>query len=78
MGLALLHAHLLSAAGGTHRVEIHLSKAVPEGVQALLSTLIAIAMLLAALLVLVGTRGKHPGWVGLLGVGVLSLLGRAT
>ena len=51
---------------------------VPEGVQALLSTLIAIAMLLAALLVLVGTRGKHPGWVGLLGVGVLAWLGRAT
>lgn len=29
------------------------------------------AMLASSLLVLVGTRGRHPGWVGLLAVGLL-------
>lgn len=28
-------------------------------------------MVAAALLVLVGTRGRHPGWIGLLAVGLL-------
>jgi branched-subunit amino acid ABC-type transport system permease component len=36
---------------------------------------IAITMLAGALLVLIGTKGKHPGWVGLLVVAVLSFLG---
>lgn len=35
---------------------------------------IAIAMFASSLLVLVGTRGKHPGWVGLLCVAVLAWL----
>ena len=33
------------------------------------------AMLASSLLVLVGTKGKHLGWVGLLGVAVLASLG---
>jgi hypothetical protein len=37
---------------------------------------IGLAMLAASFLVLVGTKGKHPGWVGLLGVAVLALLGQ--
>jgi hypothetical protein len=37
---------------------------------------IGVTMLAASLLVLVGTKGKHPGWVGLLGVAVLALLGQ--
>lgn len=36
---------------------------------------IALSMLGGSLLVLVGTRGRHPGWVGLLGVAVLIWLG---
>ena len=36
---------------------------------------IAAAMLTSSLLVLVGTRGKHLGWVGLLGVAILVALG---
>lgn len=34
----------------------------------------AIASGLAAALVLTGTRGRHPGWIGLLGVTILILL----
>lgn len=36
---------------------------------------IAVSMLGGSLLVLVGTRGRHPGWIGLLGVAVLVWLG---
>jgi hypothetical protein len=36
---------------------------------------IVIAMLLGALLVLIGTRAKHPGWLGLITVAALTLLG---
>lgn len=32
---------------------------------------IVVSMLVSALLVLVGTKGMHPGWVGLLGVSIL-------
>lgn len=38
---------------------------------------IATAMLSGSVLVFVGTRARHPGWVGLLGVAVLAWLGRA-
>jgi hypothetical protein len=33
---------------------------------------IVFACLAGALLVLVGTKGRHPGWVGLLGVAALT------
>ena len=36
---------------------------------------IAAAMLVSAAFVFVGTKGRHPGWVGLLGVAVLVLMG---
>lgn len=35
---------------------------------------VVVAMATGALLVLVGTRGRHPGWIGLLGVAALTLL----
>ena len=38
---------------------------------------IVFAFLAGALLVLVGTKGKHPGWVGLLGVAALTWFARA-
>ena len=38
---------------------------------------IATSMLCSAVLVFVGTKAKHPGWAGLLGVAVLIWLGRA-
>ncbi len=36
---------------------------------------ITVSMLAGSALVLVGTRARHPGWVGLLGVAVLVWLG---
>jgi hypothetical protein len=36
---------------------------------------IAAAMAAGSLLVLAGTRGRHPGWIALLGVAVLTWLG---
>lgn len=36
---------------------------------------VALAMTVASALVYFGTRGKHLGWVGLLGVAVLTVLG---
>jgi hypothetical protein len=36
---------------------------------------IAAAMLVSAAFVFAATKGKHPGWVGLLGVAVLVLMG---
>ena len=40
----------------------------------LLSQAIVTALLASSVLVFVGTKGKHPGWVGLLGVAVLAWL----
>jgi hypothetical protein len=37
---------------------------------------IAISMLAGSLLVLIATKARHPGWIGLLGVAVLVWLGR--
>lgn len=40
-----------------------------------LTAAIVAAMSASAALVLVGTRGKHPGWVGLSGVALLTWMG---
>lgn len=42
---------------------------------ALIESAIIVAMLAGSLFVLIGTRGKHPGWIGLLGIAVLVWLG---
>ena len=42
---------------------------------ALVEWALAVTMFFAALLVFVGTQGKHVGWVGLLGVSALIYLG---
>lgn len=39
---------------------------------------IVVAMLASSLLVLVGTKARHQGWVGLLGVAVLTWFGQNT
>ncbi|MBB3114777.1 hypothetical protein FHS18_006937 [Paenibacillus phyllosphaerae] len=36
---------------------------------------VAASMLVGAVLILIGTKAKHPGWVGLLGVAVLVWFG---
>ncbi|UII76245.1 hypothetical protein LV716_00150 [Flagellimonas sp. HMM57] len=38
-------------------------------------TSIAIAMVSSSILVFIGTKAKHPGWIVLLGIGILTLLG---
>lgn len=43
--------------------------------QACVAGTIAAAMLLSSILVLWGTRGRHPGWAGLLGVAILIAAG---
>lgn len=39
---------------------------------------VAVALLASSALVLVGTRGRHPGWLGLLVAGVLVVAGMVT
>ncbi|MEP7361512.1 MAG: hypothetical protein ABI744_08030 [Chloroflexota bacterium] len=43
--------------------------------QSVIALLVVASMAVSSLLVLVGTKGGHPGWVGLLGVAVLVALG---
>jgi hypothetical protein len=42
-----------------------------------IATMTMAAMLASSALVLLATKGRHPGWVGLLGVAVLLLIGMA-
>jgi hypothetical protein len=49
--------------------------AEPGSVPRAVGLAIALAMLASSILVLVGTRGRHPGWLGLLGVAVLTVIG---
>jgi hypothetical protein len=49
---------------------------LPVPAQAFLLAALVVAMSICALLVFVGTQARHPGWVGLLGVAVLTWLGR--
>jgi hypothetical protein len=39
---------------------------------------VAVSMLVGSAFVAGGTKGRHPGWIGLLGVAVLVWLGRTT
>ena len=43
--------------------------------QSLVAEAIVVSMLASSILVLVGTKGKHLGWVGLLGVAILTAIG---
>lgn len=52
-------------------------ESAPPNTQGFVSRAISISMLVGAALVFVGTKAKHPGWVGLLGVAVLAWLGHA-
>jgi hypothetical protein len=45
-----------------------------ESVKVLLENSIVYAMLASAAIVFIGTKGKHPGWIGLLGVAILTWL----
>jgi branched-subunit amino acid ABC-type transport system permease component len=54
-----------------------LGQVAPSVSHSIVVNAIVIAMSASAVLVFVGTRARHPGWVGLLGVAVLTWLGRA-
>ncbi len=55
---------------------VWLSQNSVENMQSLLiERAISISMSLGSILVLIGTRGKHPGWIGLLLVAALSWFG---
>lgn len=41
------------------------------GLDEFISRTSIVAMLIASVLVLYGTKAKHPGWIGLLGVAIL-------
>jgi hypothetical protein len=48
----------------------------PASGSAAIGHAIEMSMLIGSVLVLIATRGRHPGWIGLLGVAVLVWLGR--
>jgi hypothetical protein len=45
--------------------------ATEPSLQALVENAVTLAFLSGSFLVLIGTKGRHPGWVGLLGVAAL-------
>lgn len=54
------------------------ARPVPPDLRQVLLLAIGVAMFVASLLVLFGTRGRHPGWVAMLLVATLILLGNVT
>lgn len=46
-----------------------------SSLQALVENSIILAFLGGSFLVLIGTKGRHPGWIGLLGVAALAWFG---
>jgi hypothetical protein len=70
--------HIVTVFGwGIAAILLWLAQAPPSSAHAFVANAIVISTLLAALLVLVGTRARHPGWAGLLGVAALTWLGVA-
>ena len=51
------------------------SPGTESALRALVANTIALAFLGGSLLVLIGTKGRHPGWIGLLGVAALAWFG---
>lgn len=70
--------HVLTVFGwGMAAILVWLSRAASSRIDvAVIGHAIEMSMLLGSALVLIATKGRHPGWVGLLGVAVLVWLGR--
>ncbi len=62
--------HLASVLGWA--IAFVLIYAASAAVPALLITALVVACTASGILVLVGTRGKHPGWIALLGAALLA------
>lgn len=70
--------HLTSALGwGLAALLILVAVAPDPSSYALQVRIIAVATLAGSLLVLYATRGRHPGWIGLLVAAVLAWLGQS-
>jgi hypothetical protein len=71
--------HVLTVFGlGMAAILLRLASSARTAEHDFIAQAIAVSMLGGSLLVLVGTRGRHPGWVGLLGVALLVWLGLRT
>ncbi len=66
--------HLVSVMGIAFGVILIQASRFPDQVSQFVLLTIAATMLLGAFLVLFATKGRHPGWVGLLGVAVLTFM----
>jgi hypothetical protein len=71
--------HVLTVLGwGMAAILVQLAQPAAHGVaEELIEQVIAVSMFVGSVLVLVATKGRHPGWIGLLGVATLVWLGRA-
>lgn len=68
--------HVLTVFGlGLAAMLLRLASSTRTAENDFIAQTIAVSMLGGSLLVLAGTRGRHPGWVGLLGVAGLVWLG---
>jgi hypothetical protein len=70
--------HVLTVLGwGMAAILVWLAQPASHSVVAgFIEQTIAVSMLAGSVLVLIATRGRHPGWIGLLGVAALVWLGR--
>jgi hypothetical protein len=70
--------HVLTVFGwGMAAILVWMSRSASGSIDhAVIAHAIEMSMLIGSALVLVATKGRHPGWVGLLGVAVLVWIGR--
>jgi hypothetical protein len=67
--------HVVSVLGwALAAILLHLSNEVVSPLTSWLALCLLLAFVGSSALVLVGTRGRHPGWIGLLAVAVLIAL----
>ena len=69
--------HVLTVFGWSFAAMLFLLSSQPSAgtVRDSLLSVIAVAMLFGSMLVFYGTKARHPGWLGLLGVATLTWLG---
>jgi hypothetical protein len=68
--------HVLTVFGwGMAAILVWLAQPASRGVDGFIGQAVAVSMLAGSALVLIATKARHPGWVGLLGVALLVWLG---
>jgi hypothetical protein len=70
--------HIVTVFGWLVAASLFLLAALPDRTpdSGLALSAIVVTMIVSALLVLIATRARHPGWAGLLGVALLAWLGQ--